>query len=138
MTKSEMRQEIVMLRQEEHEMLKLELDVEASDGTHEQEHLTVVRLRRGVWGDRKGIHQKTSLTFCKRLCRGENILADDISMVGAVECMNRITNLDDSEDGLYEVAMCDIERDYETGSIEGWTYILLPYKNETEGGSNCL
>lgn len=45
-----------------------------------------------------------------------------------------MTNIDDSEDGLYAVVMCDIDRDYETGSIKDWNYILLPYKNETEGG----
>lgn len=89
------------------------------------ESICVVRLTTTAWRDSRGVHLKKSLNFLKRKCKGFNILDEDCSMVGAEEVIPRITNMDSVEDGIYEVVTCNESRDWESGQIDDYDYMLV-------------
>lgn len=96
--------------------------------------LEIVRLETSYWMDkrRKGIHQKRSLLFMKRLSKNSfNILEEDTVNAGAEEIIPRILNLNECEDGLYQVVICNPCYDWETGYIEDYDYKLVPYSEES-------
>ena len=88
--------------------------------------VTTVRLSTSYWSDARGIHCKKSITVLKRKSTGPLFFLEDVGMVGAEDVMRQIVNLDECEDGEYTVNMCDIERDWETGWVDGWNYRLDP------------
>jgi len=92
--------------------------------------LCVVRLVTTVWIDARGVHQKRSLNFLKRKCKGYNILIEDCQMVGASEIVPRIINLNDVVDGIYQVVTCNEIEDRETGSVEQYDYKLVLFEDE--------
>ncbi len=98
----------------------------------EEKPSTVVRLRTTSWWDGKGLHIKRSLTVLRRRSRATCLIEEDVSAVGATETAALIENLDDCKDGVYEVVLCNVRRDWETGYIDSWGYKLLPF---TEGDS---
>ena len=111
--------------------------VELTDAeAKEQECRTVVRLKRSYWSDKRGVHMRTDLTFMKRICRDFNILEEDCMNSSAEDVVPRIINLDEIEDGLYEVTSCNERRDNETGYIYDYDYKLIPFQPEAvkEGG----
>ncbi|ANA49309.1 hypothetical protein PMW_184 [Pseudomonas phage phiPMW] len=57
-------------------------------------------------------------------------LADEEQAVGVEDGLMNITNLDRVEDGLYDIVMTNIDRDYESGYIDGWSYTLYPHKED--------
>ena len=71
---------------------------------------------------------KTSLIKLKRLSQGYDILDEDSCNIGVEEVFPRITNVDNCEDGIYEVITCDENRDWETNYIEDYNYNLIPFK----------
>ena len=85
----------------------------------------VVRLRTTMWTDNNGINLKKSLTFLRRQCEGFNIIEEDARNAGVEEIFPRITNLDECEDGIYEVITCNEKHDYETGYIDDYDYKLV-------------
>lgn len=85
----------------------------------------VVRVKTTTWADNRGLHTKKSLTFLRRQCKGFNILAEDASAIGAEEVLPRILNLDEVEDGIYEVVVCNESRDFETGYVDDYDYKLV-------------
>ena len=93
---------------------------------------TVVRLRTTSWWDGKGLHIKRSLTVLRRRSIGHCQIEEDVSAVGATETAALIENLDDCKDGVYEVVLCNVGRDWETGHIDSWGYKLLPFTEEEE------
>ena len=84
-----------------------------------------VRVKTAVWEDKRGLHTKKSLTFLRRQCEGFNVLAEDASAIGAEEVLSRILNLDEVEDGIYEVVVCNESHDYETGYVDDYDYRLV-------------
>lgn len=93
----------------------------------------VVKLTTSAWQDRRGLHIKRSLTTVRRRSGPSPIMEEDVTAIGALEVAGRITNLDDLPDGLYSVATCNEERDWETGCIEDYDYRLDPIgKDEAE------
>ena len=97
--------------------LKINADVNVSRCT--------VRVKTTVWEDERGLYMKKSLTFLKRQCEGFNILAEDVSAIGAEEVFQRILNLGEIEDGIYNVVTCNEKRDFESGYIEDYDYRLV-------------
>jgi limonene-1,2-epoxide hydrolase len=98
-----------------------------------EEPRTVVRLLTTSWWDGKGLHIKRSLTVLRRRSMGHCQIEEDVSAVGATETAALIENLDDCKDGVYEVVLCNVRRDWETGYIDSWGYKLLPFtEGETE------
>lgn len=83
-----------------------------------------VKLSTSYWSDSRGLNMKRSIIFLKRKCRGHNYLEEDVKMVGADLVFKRILNLNQCEDGVYQIIMCDGVKDYETGIIEDWNYKL--------------
>jgi hypothetical protein len=90
---------------------------------------SVVRLATSCWQDISGaIHIQKSLRPLKRKSSGYQFLQEDASMAGVDLVFNRITNLSQCEDGIYEVRTCNEYKDWETGHIEDYDYVLVPYQ----------
>ena len=89
----------------------------------------VVRLKTSIWKDDNGLHLRKDLTYMKRLSFEFNILKEDAVNIGANEVMDRIDNLNDCKDGLYEVVTCNETREYESGMIDDYDYTLIPWKS---------
>lgn len=105
----------------------------ASNDRHQKGHQVsdepihlIFRLSRSAWPSKGGIQIKTSLTLLKKKSAGFNLFEEDISQTTAMDVADRITNLSQCEDGVYQLVMCNQRRDYETGNIEEWDYKLLP------------
>lgn len=94
--------------------------------TEKERPRCIVRLRTTRWSDTRGLHIKRSLTYLRRQCVGLNGLEEDTNVVGASETFTRITNLDQCADGVYEVVVCNVSRDWESGYVDDWRYKLLP------------
>ncbi len=93
----------------------------------DKEDQTVVRVVTTAWHDSKGLHTKRSLKLLKRMSFGFDILQDECMNVGAGEAANNISNLHEVTDGIYELIACNINRDYESGYIDDWELMLVPY-----------
>lgn len=92
----------------------------------------VIRLKTTSWYDGKSLHVKRSINILKRACMGFNFLDDDMRNGGAEDTVRMFTNLDECEDGIYEVVHCNISRDWESGIVDDWDYELVPF---VEGAS---
>lgn len=110
------------------------MDILLDDSQFEEEERTqtVVRLSRSYWHDKNGAYQRVSLRYLKRHTKGFNVFDDDCSMVGAEDVIRKIINLDKCDDGVYELVMCNMYNDWETGHVEDWDYQLVPFSLETE------
>lgn len=89
--------------------------------------LIVVRLRTSCWLDGSGIHFKKTLRVLKRMSSGHDFLTDEVYNTGSQETIFKITNLNECEDGLYEVCIINETRDWETGFTDDWEFKLIPY-----------
>lgn len=99
-------------------------------GKEPPEDRCVVRVHTSSWIDARGLHTKKSLTFLKRQCVGYNVLQEDALNIDAESVINRIVNLDTCPDGVYQVAVCNQYRDWETGYVEDYDYKLLPVTDQ--------
>ena len=88
-------------------------------------HVTVVRLTTSSWNSGGQIHVKKTLRFLKRKSSGYNILTEDCDAIGVDGVVSRITNINDVEDGMYEIVVCDEIKCWETGFIEDYSYKLV-------------
>jgi hypothetical protein len=89
----------------------------------------IVRLTTTCWKDKRGIHTKKSLLFLNLQCEGYNILEEDVSVDGAEEAIDRIINLYECKDGIYQVVTCNEWASWETPHIiEDYDYKLIPLK----------
>lgn len=52
-------------------------------------------------------------------------LSDDISNLDVESVLTRIVNLDEVDDGIYQVILINQYRDWETGCIEDYDYKLI-------------
>lgn len=96
----------------------------------DEEPLVVVRLTRSWWGDKSGFHEKTSLRFLKRKCRGFNWVKEEVSAIGDEEFVQGIQNLSQCNEGIYELRYFGLSYDYETDSYEADGYTLVPFTEE--------
>jgi len=88
----------------------------------------IVRLTTSYWHDGEGIYKKQSLRFLKRKCVGYNVLYEDACNVSSNEVIDRIINLHECKDGIYQVITCNEYSHYETpGIIEDYDYKLIPF-----------
>jgi len=90
----------------------------------------VVRIKTSYWTSNRGLHSRRELTYQLRLSDPESlaVLADCIGEFLDSNGNSRIKNWMDCEDGLYEVCIDKQSCDWETGIIDDWDYILVPYK----------
>ena len=94
--------------------------------TVEEPARCVVRLRTTTWFDEKGLYTKRSLTFLKRKCVGWNGLEEAAHVIGSEGANRSIVNLDECKDGVYEVVVCNVSHDWESGHVDDWDFKLLP------------
>ncbi|MBV1889161.1 MAG: hypothetical protein KUG67_02840 [Proteobacteria bacterium] len=90
----------------------------------------VVRVRTCRWSNGRGLCLKKSVTVLKRKSSGYNLLEEDINNLGAEEVMACITNLNEVDDGLYLFSLTNISSDWETGQVDDYDYVLVPYYEE--------
>lgn len=94
--------------------------------------VTVVRLTTTTWFSKGAMHIKRTLKSMRRKSTdGFCLLELDADATDAVEVANRITNLNECDDGLYTVETCNESRDWETGHVDDYDYLLVPYKEES-------
>jgi phage FluMu gp28-like protein len=67
---------------------------------------------------------KRSLRLLKRPSTAKWTFIDDCRETDATVVVQRITNLHECNDGLFEVIMTNEQRDWETGCVEDWDYEL--------------
>ncbi len=101
-----------------------------SDVKTQREWKQVVRVSTSYWADKKGVHMRKDLIFMKKKSFGYNVLAEDCSNIGSEDVITRIVNLDEVEDGLWELFIINELKDWETGNVEEWDYKLFPYVEE--------
>lgn len=90
----------------------------------------IVRLTTSCYHDHGGLTIKKHLRFLKRKCTGFNFIDEDCSMVSAGEVFDRITNLDECKDGIYQIKICNEKKDWETGYIDDYDYMLVEDKEK--------
>ena len=88
---------------------------------------SVVRVVTQAYATKRGVHIRKSLLYLKRLSEGQNMLESDLDAIDAEEVISTILNLYEVPDGVYELRMCDVGRDYETGYLDNWNYRLVPF-----------
>ena len=101
-----------------------------SELSKEPKPVEIVRLKTSSWKNKQGVHYTKSLLFQRRKSSGFQLLEEDASMICPSEVMNRVTNLFEVDDGLYHFRTCNESRDYETGIIDDYDYVLIPYQPE--------
>ena len=91
--------------------------------------LDIVRVKTSWWYDEKGLYQRKDIKFMKRMSHGTyNLLKEDCSNIGVDEVFAAITNLNECDDGLYTVNTTNLQRDWESGEVDGYDYVLIPYQ----------
>ena len=90
--------------------------------------LSIVRVKTSWWNDNRGLHSRKDILTMKSLSKGYQILEEDAKNIGAPQVVERIVNLDECEDGLYEVIIVNEGYDWETGCLDDYDYKLVPHK----------
>ena len=99
-----------------------ELNFNALVGTSIQPRL-VVRLTSSTYFTARGVSYRKDITVLKRK---SSLHLNEV--FDYPDEMLRITNLDQCEDGIYEIGWFNVTRDCETGYPDDWDYVLIPYK----------
>ncbi len=102
-------------------------DLSGKEDEEKEKHRTVVRLVTSAWLDKRGAHIQKQLRFLKRKSCGFNCLEEDCKNVGADEALRTVINLFDVKDGIYDLVMVNERRDWETGYVEEWEFMLYPF-----------
>jgi len=92
----------------------------------QKECQTVVKVSTSYWHDKSGAYTKKSMMVLKRKSFGYNILLEECGMAGA-KSIKRILNFSDIEDGIYELIVCNISYDCESGQVDNWDLKLIPF-----------
>lgn len=92
----------------------------------------VVRIKRSYAHAKKTstITMYTAVRIQRRLCRGHNFFEDDVEALSATVAVESISNLDNVDDGLYEIIykVSGGENDTE----ETYQYLLIPFDDVTQ------
>ena len=91
---------------------------------------TVVRLKTCAWKDKRSINIKRTITLLSSKSIGPRLIWDDEGVGLIIDDPKAITNLDECEDGVYEVAVCNVHTDWETGTETEYDYKLVPVEGE--------
>ena len=93
-----------------------------------EEPITVVKLITTYYQTKDGYAITKKIITQKRLSKGFDFFKEEVSFINVENALTRIINLDECEDGLYELIMINQSKDYETGYIEDWDYKLISYE----------
>lgn len=91
------------------------------------ENRTVVRISTSFWSSNGTLNVKKSIRLLVKKSNGDHLIFEDASCVGAESALKSITNLDSVEDGVYEIVVRVLGRDFESGYPDDWEYVLYPY-----------
>lgn len=91
---------------------------------------TVVRVTTSVWADSRGMHCKRDLVYLRRQCSGHNGLLEDSHNIDPKDALP--VNFLTVPDGVYEVRVCNVSRDPETGYADDWDRELVPLDRDRE------
>jgi hypothetical protein len=109
-----------------------EIDPSLVDDSEAEGSWLVVRVKTEWWHDNNGLYQRKCIKFMKRVSKGAyNILKEDSDNIGAEEVFCAITNIDECDDGLYTVNTTNVQHEWETGCVDSYDYVLIPYKPKT-------
>ncbi len=89
---------------------------------------TTIRLSTQYYKSGSNFIIKKVITPLKRKSSGYNLIVDESYNVGVEEVLSNIVNIDDYEDGIYEVVITNISRDYWLGGISDYQYKLVKYQ----------
>ena len=108
----------------------MELDLSKITITDGPEHRNriVVRLATNYYCTGKSAVVKKELRFLKRKSCGDNFFIEDCQMAGDDIVIQSIENLDECKDGIYELIVSNVSRDWETGYDDDWDWKLIEYK----------
>lgn len=88
----------------------------------------VVRIATSTWSSKSGINIQKRISYQKRKSIGFNFFEEEVSQVGS-EVVEKITNLYEVPDGLYTIDICNERRDWQSGHIEDYDYVLVKYND---------
>ena len=90
----------------------------------------IVRLKTSFWSDKKGVYQKRAITVLRRKSQLDSYdwISDEVDMIGAEDIIKSIVNLNNSQDGVYRLIICDESTDWETGMVYDYNFKLIPYE----------
>jgi len=97
----------------------------------------IVRLKTSFWKSERGLHTRQDITFMRKLSFEYQVLEENAANIGAKGVLEKIVNLAECEDGLYEVVTCNPSTDWETGYIDDYDYELVPFSSPNCAG-RCL
>jgi hypothetical protein len=103
-------------------------EIAVTDGKEPKwEHRCFVRFRTVWWSDNRGVHQRKSITWLKKLGGGHFFVQEDVSNVGPELMIQMITNFNEVKDGIYEMVITNTHTDWETGHVDDYDYKLVPH-----------
>lgn len=85
----------------------------------------IVRIRTNAYLSKGVLTIKRTIRRLARKSTGFNFFNEEIGMVGADEVAGMIVNLSSVEDGEYQLVLCDIRTDWETGHVDGYKLKLV-------------
>jgi len=90
----------------------------------------VVKVSTTYYTTNRGLAMTKRIEFLKRKSDRDCVFSieEDASCGGADSVMQRIVNLDEVDDGVYQMIWINEFRDRESGYIEDWDYKLVPHK----------
>lgn len=91
----------------------------------------VVRVRTSVFARNGGLTFQRDIYPLKRQCEGHEFFGEDISMSGADLTLEKTLNALSVKDGLYEVRICNVKKDWETGTVDDYDFELVPIRPAT-------
>lgn len=90
----------------------------------------VVRVSTTYYTTKRGFAMTKRIEFLKRKSDRDCVFSikEDVSCGGADSVMQRIVNLDEVDDGVYQMIWINEFRDRESGYVEDWDYKLVPHE----------
>ena len=108
------------------------LELDAPQEPEGPKHQEIVKLVTSYWNDSRGLRMRKDIIYLRRRCTHGSNLETDADNCGAQETLGRIVNLDECEDGVYEVVVCNVSTDFETGYADDWNCRLVPVKEAAD------
>ena len=98
---------------------------------NEPKFLCVVRVTTSAWENSGALYIKKTIKTLKRKSveYGRGFIHDECSNCGVEEFYPRIINFDTVKDGVYELALINLSRDFETGYVDDFDLELRPYND---------
>lgn len=92
-----------------------------------ERHVCVVRIIEERYQRGGSYFIGKSLRVLKKLTTYD-MLNDICSNIGIWDGIDTIINLDECGPGLYNMVVCNVSTDWETGCVDDWDYKLIPYE----------